>query len=335
MWPEDSSIYLGQSTRCVKTSCFYVGLSASWPVALIMLRCHVSLMAGPWSPLFWKHHHLVPSSVRRLAVMILIAPDLEPVSRGLHISFPSILWYLSPSPFLAFLCLFFPQYQPVDVVTSDHVTRYFFFSLLLELCKDVWRTSATKKSTCPSQSSLVKTSHNEYQRVGHSPVAYSPVAILLNCLNIRHQAMQPLIPAVVSRTPDILAGGGRPQNVLPYYSWKPSQQLNSNCRQHTSVSAYNECQSCVRLYNVYMIIGHSTGCWRLLTVHPITLVSDSFHTIAPWSYISHIFFFPSRSSHISMSSPYHLPFIWGCWDGQEGRPGWITSEMKTSGRRPT
>ena len=28
-------------------------------------------------------------------------------------------------------------------------------------------------------------------------------------------------------------------------------------------------------------------------------------------------------------------FSRGCWDGQEGRPGWSTSEMKTSGRRRT
>ena len=63
-----------------------------------------------------------------------MALDLEQVSRGLRIAFPSILWCLSSTPFLAFLCLFSPkvtlQYQRVDVVTSDHVTKVGNFSFL-------------------------------------------------------------------------------------------------------------------------------------------------------------------------------------------------------------
>ena len=43
------------------------------------------------------HHHQVPSSWRRLAVVTLHAPDLEPVSLCLRISCPSILWCLCVS----------------------------------------------------------------------------------------------------------------------------------------------------------------------------------------------------------------------------------------------
>ena len=76
--------------------------------------------------LFLPYHHASSSCRCRLLSegwlsWSSMAPDLEQVSRGLRIAFPSILWCLSSTPFLAFLC-FFPlqwtlQQQLVDVVT--------------------------------------------------------------------------------------------------------------------------------------------------------------------------------------------------------------------------
>ena len=106
--PDDCSMAWPPSIVCL---CM---VSAVCILYLIIIRCR--LLDEGW--LSW----------------LSIAPDLEQVSRGLHIAFLSILWCLSSTPFLAFLC-FFPlqwtfQYHPVDVVLSGHVTKVGNFSFL-------------------------------------------------------------------------------------------------------------------------------------------------------------------------------------------------------------